>query len=297
MEEENVFLPLSNDIMFKRFFGSEDYVFLTTMLVESIFNLPRHSLDGSVITNSVKLDRETVYSKSFELDVLLTTPNGDIYLLEMQPIYNANAEIKNVMYACKVFDGELKSGGLYKEASKATLINFSKEIYLHKTDQIISKYVMTNVEDIRDKMLEEKLSILIVDIDSKNDKTYNEISNGFKLMRELLGAQTIEEIEIAIRKLNEPLLSNLLKDMVVFMEMDYVQDYSAQEKLIRSNLQDAKEEGIALGRASGLAEGEKNKQLEIAKMLIQNTETSLEQISLCTGLSIEELEKIQEEMK
>ena len=279
MEEEKVFLPLSNDIMFKRFFGSEDYVFLTTMLVESIFNLPRHSLDGSVITNSVKLDRETVYSKSFELDVLLTTPNGDIYLLEMQPIYNANAEIKNVMYACKVFDGELKSGGLYKEASKATLINFSKEIYLHKTDQIISKYVMTNVEDIRDKMLEEKLSILIVDIDSKNDKTYNEISNGFKLMRELLGAQTIEEIEIAIKNLNEPLLSNLLKDMVVFMEMDYVQDYSAQEKLIRSNLQDAKEEGIALGHA----EGEKNKQLEIAKIMLNSNEP-LEKISLFTRL-------------
>ena len=293
MEEEKVFLPLSNDIMFKRFFGSEDYVFLTTMLVESLFNLPRHSLDGSVITNSVKLDRETVYSKSFELDVLLTTPNGDIYLLEMQPIYNANAEIKNVMYACKVFDGELKSGGLYKEASKATLINFSKEIYLHKTDQIISKYVMTNVEDIRDKMLEEKLSILIVDIDSKNDKTYNEISNGFKLMRELLGAQTIEEIEIAIKNLNEPLLSNLLKDMVVFMEMDYVQDYSAQEKLIRSNLQDAKEEGIALGRASGLAEGEKNKQLEIAKIMLHSNEP-LEKVSLFTNLPIEELKNLQE---
>ena len=289
MEEENVFLPLSNDIMFKRFFGSEDYVFLTTMLVESLFNLPRHSLDGSVITNSVKLDRETVYSKSFELDVLLTTPNGDIYLLEMQPIYNANAEIKNVMYACKVFSGELKSGGLYKEASKVTLINFSKEIYLHKTDQIISKYVMTNVEDIRDKMLEEKLSILIVDIDSKNDKTYNEISNGFKLMRELLGAQTIEEIEIAIRKLNEPLLSNLLKDMVVFMEMDYVQDYSAQEKLIRSNLQDAKEEGIALGHA----EGEKNKQLEIAKIMLNSNEP-LEKVSLFTNLPIEELKNLQE---
>lgn len=293
MEEENVFLPLSNDIMFKRFFGSEDYVFLTTMLVESLFNLPRHSLDGSVITNSVKLDRETVYSKSFELDVLLTTPNGDIYLLEMQPVYNTNAEIKNVMYACKVFSGELKSGGLYKEASKVTLINFSKEIYLHKTDQIISKYVMTNVEDIRDKMLEEKLSILIVDIDSKNDKTYNEISNGFKLMRELLGAQTIEEIEIAIRKLNEPLLSNLLKDMVVFMEMDYVQDYSAQEKLIRSNLQDAKEEGIALGRASGLAEGEKNKQLEIAKIMLHSNEP-LEKVSLFTNLPIEELKNLQE---
>ena len=152
---------------------------------------------------------------------------------------------------------------------------------------------MTNVEDIRDKMLEEKLSILIVDIDSKNDKTYNEISNGFKLMRELLGAQTIEEIEIAIKNLNEPLLSNLLKDMVVFMEMDYVQDYSAQEKLIRSNLQDAKEEGIALGRASGLAEGEKNKQLEIAKIMLHSNEP-LEKVSLFTNLPIEELKNLQE---
>ena len=77
------------------------------------------------------------------------------------------------------------------------------------------------------------------------------------------------------------------------MEMDYVQDYSAQEKLIRSNLQDAKEEGIALGRASGLAEGEKNKQLEIAKIMLHSNEP-LEKVSLFTNLPIEELKNLQE---
>lgn len=32
-------------------------------------------------------------------------------------------------------------------------------------------------------------------------------------------------------------------------------------------------------------------------MLIQNTETPLEQISLCTGLSLEELKSLKEEIK
>ena len=73
------------------------------------------------------------------------------------------------------------------------------------------------------------------------------------------------------------------------MEMDYVQDYSAQEKLIRSNLQDAKEEGIALGHA----EGEKNKQLEIAKIMLNSNEP-LEKVSLFTNLPIEELKNLQE---
>lgn len=53
--------------------------------------------------------------------------------------------------------------------------------------------------------------------------------------------------KLAIENLNEPLLNNLLKDMVMLMEMDYVQDYRAQEKPIRSNLKDAKDKGLAEG--------------------------------------------------
>lgn len=72
------------------------------------------------------------------------------------------------------------------------------------------------------------------------------------------------------------------------MGNEYVQDYSIQEKLIRSRIDTAKNEG--------LAEGERNKQLEIAKMIIKNTNTSLEKISLCTGLSIEEVTKLKNEI-
>jgi len=274
--------------MFKRFFGSEDYVFLTTMLVESLFNMPRHSLDGSVITNSVKINRRTIYNKSFELDVLLETPNGDMFCLEMQPVYNMNAEIKNISYLCVVFSESLRKGNLYSEAKSATLINFSKKIYIHKSDKIIKKFYLISEDDLKDKALEDLISYLIVDIDTNNDKTYNNDSNGFKLMRQLLGAENLEDLENAIKNLNEPLLSNLLKDMVMFMELEYVQNYNAKEKLIRSNLHDAKE--------SGLAEGEKNKQLEIAVNFLKSN-VSLETIASCTGLSLEELKKLQEENK
>lgn len=72
------------------------------------------------------------------------------------------------------------------------------------------------------------------------------------------------------------------------MDKDYVQDYSSHEKLLKNQLEDAKIEAEAKGRA----EGERNKQLEIAKMFLKNTKSTLEEISLCTGLSIEELENL-----
>ena len=44
-------------------------------------------------------------------------------------------------------------------------------------------------------------------------------------------------------------------------------------------------------RNSAYSEGEKNKQLEIAKLMLSNNE-SLDKISMYTGLSISELEEI-----
>ena len=63
------------------------------------------------------------------------------------------------------------------------------------------------------------------------------------------------------------------------MEQDYVQDFSREELLQESRLETAREEG------------EKHKQLEIAKELLK-TALSLEEISKCTGLTVEELEKL-----
>lgn len=95
---------------FKKFLGSNEYIYLTTYLLETLFNLPKGSLDDSTITNSVPLNKTTIKNKGFEPDVILKTPKGEIYNIEMQQEYNKNAEVKNVMYISKLFAEELNVG-------------------------------------------------------------------------------------------------------------------------------------------------------------------------------------------
>ena len=93
-------------------------------------------------------------------------------------------------------------------------------------------------------------------------------------------------MEDIINKSNRKLTTKLLEEMVSFMNNKEVQDYSREEKLIETNLKTAKEEGRI--------EGATNKQLEIAKKMLQANK-SLEEISLFTGLSIRELEELKKE--
>lgn len=117
----------------------------------------------------------------------------------------------------------------------------------------------------------------------------------FESWRRLIGAETYEEAKEVADKSNNPLIKEALKEAVKFMDNDYVQDYSSHEKLLRNQLEDVKIEAEAKGRVEGRAEGRNEEKLEIAKMLLKNN-VQLEIISTSTGLSIEELEKIKEEI-
>ena len=281
----NEFLPLYRDLMFKQFFGTNKYIYLTIYLLESLLDLPEGSLNGSTITNSVNLDKETIQNKNFELDVVLKSPNGDIYNIEMQTTYNTNSEIKNVMYVTKLFSEQLKIGETYNKIKPVTLINLVKDINIHKTGNIINKYVMTNTTHPSDKILEDYLTIYIINIDKTNEVSYNKNKN-FEVIRNLLSAKSYEEMKNIVETSKNKLSDKLLKEMVNFMNNKEVQDYSRQEKLIRSNLITAKEEGRCEGKIEG--------KIEIAKKMLINNET-LEKISLFTDLSPEEIKKLKEE--
>lgn len=283
MKDNNEFIPLYTDLMIKKFLGTNEYIYLTTYLLETLLNLPKGSLDGSIITNSVKLDKETIKNKGFESDIVLKTPKGEIFDIEMQTIYNENAEIKNVMYISKIFSEELNIGETYDQVKPVTLINLVKNLKIHKTDEIIKKYVLTNVNYPSDKMLEDYFTIYIIDIDSKSKLSYNN-NKEFDIIRRFIGSDTLEKMKNIINESNGLISPKLLKEMINFMNDKEVQDYNRKEKLIRSNLKTAKEEGLAEGK------------LEVAKMLLLNTETPLEQISLCTNISLEELQKLQKEI-
>ena len=64
-----------------------------------------------------------------------------------------------------------------------------------------------------------------------------------------------------------------------------------EEKLKKTLIEDAKNEGIQEGKELGIQEGETKKQIEIAKNMLENKMVP-EMISKITGLSIAEIEAL-----
>lgn len=286
-EKTKEFIPLYRDLMFKNLFGTEENKRFTIDMLEKFFKLEKDSLKTAKIINSVKLDNETIINKRFELDIIVELENNEIINIEMQKVYDKNAEIKNFMYLTKLFSTEMNFGEKYKNVRQGTGLNFVKEMRLHKDNKrVIQRYVMTNEENPKDKLLPDLFSLTIIDIDPNCEIFYNEINEAFNNWRRFIGCETEEEL----REISEtdPILKEAYKECMRFMYNEYAQDYSLQEKLIRSQLDSFKEEGIEEGRLE-----EKH---SIAKEMLKHNKP-IEEIMTYTNLTKETLEKLKEEIK
>ena len=174
-----------------------------------------------------------------------------------------------------------------------------KKTKLHKNNKILNKNVFTNTEDTEDKILEKYLTIYIVNLDLESEVSYN-VNKEFDIIRRFINSETLEEMRKVISESSSIISNKLLEEMLRYMNNEEVQDYSRQEKLIRSNINTAREEGFSEGFANGVTEGFSKgiseEKINIAKNILKNSKMTLEEISLYTGLTVEELEKIKEEL-
>lgn len=279
------FIPPSNDLMFKNLFGTEENIMFTIDMLHKLLKLSYNELEELTIVNSVKLNKETIENKHFEMDVLIRLKNGDLINLEMQQEYDEEAESKSLMYLTGTFYKSLKKGESYDNVHKVIGITFVKNLKIHKDDKLIKKYFLTNEVKQDDKILKEKLCMIIVDLECACEYLDNE----FEGWRLFLNLETKEEME-EVRSI-ENILEDASKESDRFMELDYVQSFENDEKLRRSrekrHIEEARNEGISLG----LTQGRNEKQYEIVKAMIENNET-IDKIMLYTNLSKEEIQNI-----
>lgn len=250
-ENEKRFLTIHNDIVFKNLFGVDKNIKNTTSMLEEFFGFEKGYLNGSEITNSVVLDKETILTKKFELDIKLKDPYGNIYNLEMQRVLDKEAETKNLIYLTGIFFGSLTPGKNYSKMNKAIQLEFVKKDKRHKNNEIIRKYALCNVEDVEDRILEDLFGMYIIDVDQERFSEYNKDSK-FESWRRFIGAETKEELE-SIAK-GDKILETALKESLRFMNEDYVQDFSREELLYESRLDTAREEGLIQGKLEGKLE-------------------------------------------
>lgn len=284
-QEDNTYYGLNNDIVFKYIFGTEENKKYTIDLIGEILNIDKQKFISSKITNSVKLDRETIRKKQFETDVVIETKDV-IYSLEMQNENTLNTEIKNTMYGMKIFSNQLKKGEKYEKTKALIQICIVKDNKQEKGKKILIEKSNIRSEIKRDKKIVKDLfDIYVVDLGIELEK--EKITRRLKGWLELIKADTFEKYEEVKREYLE--LEEVMKKMEYVTEQECVQDHIADDKLLRSNISlwkkeardEGLKEGIREGKLKGITLGEEKATINIAKILLRRgmSEKEIEEIT------------------
>ena len=202
--------------------------------------------------------------------------------------YDRNASIKSVMYVTSIFSSQLKVAEDYNLTKQVTQINFVKD-NKYKNEKMIKKYTLMEQNSLADKIIPELFQIYVINVASEEKILYNKREKDFYLLMKLINAETLEEME-EIVKGNE-MMEKILEEMKRFSEEEYVQDYHAQEVLIRSQHNSEMKE-IENQHDNEMKESKE----EVVRNLLK-TSLTIEEIAKATNMSIEEVTKLKNSNK
>lgn len=279
------FFKGTNDNMFKAIFTpKKNRELLKEFLKRSLKEVTSINLDDLIILSS-EIAKTNVHMKGKTVDILAETKN-EILNIELNNGYYPALHKRNASYIFSKYSEEIKVSETYNKMKMFIQINFTKglskdypslEIYTLKGEKSNKKYI-------------DNLIILEFNIDKIKNECYNGNKEfnfvaaldleGAELDKICEGDKYMELFEKEVKRLNEN------QKFTEFMSAE-----EEEEKLKKTLIEDAKNEGIQEGKELGIQEGETKKQIEIAKNMLENKMVP-EMISKITGLSIAEIEAL-----
>ena len=258
-DNDKKIVKLKLDIIFKKIFGDEHHKEIITSFIADILEIPFESIK-SVTINNVELMPEYIENKFGRLDLKLNV-DGRIINVEMQ-VKNVSAfKDRTLFYWAKLFTEDLLSGEKYKKLNETICINildfnlFDFEGY-HSHFQVLEKD--------RHELLTDKFSIHFLELPKikkyKQGKPIEEWLNLINAKKEsdLMAIETttknpqIKEVIFKIRELSAD---------EIFRELSFKHEKYLHDRA--SELDDATEKGIGIGRK----EGREQREAEIVKAM------------------------------
>jgi predicted transposase/invertase (TIGR01784 family) len=300
MKTEEKIIPLNFDYVFVSIFNNPENIkileaFLTDYLSDS-------NVKGNLKVAPRDLSLEDKNARRKQVDLILYR-GTDIVNIELNNSFTPNLLERNVVYASNIHGGQLKyNDNTYSHIASTLQINLnaSNKIY---TKELLEEYVLYDVKTKR--QLTKKLKIDVLNLQNYNKKWYTLKEKRLARWSKIFLASTKEELESMI---GEDLMEKEVKDKLVdevdrcSHDREFVELYSmyTKEELERNTiLEDEKKEareeghreGYNAGHEEGVKEGAINKQIEIAKNLL-NMNLSVEQIKEATGLKTEKIKSL-----
>ena len=291
MTKTKPFYTAKNDKVFKTIMADEDNKKMLIKFLERILNKKIEEL--TYLKNELTINYPLEKRKT--VDVLVKTE--DLYIhLELNNGYNDYLHMRNFCYFTNIYSKKTKAGRNYNLKEIFIQINFTyKNIIKSRLD--------------KNKILEDKELLRIYKVMDKDLKTYIENLEIWEFNMDRIMQIWYDNNESEIEKYKHLIMldSNLDELEKLSKGDDLVEEFKEEIKELNENEtytswltpeEDAEfilntEKSISYDE--GLEKGKKNKQIEIAKNLLK-TNLIFEDISKATGLSIEELEKIKNEI-
>ena len=277
-KENKRVLNLKNDIVFKAFFsrkGNEKF------LIDFLESLLETKIESIEIREEVNLEQLKNEEKAGRLDLQAKLGDGTIVNIELQMRNEHNIEERTTYYSSKVISRETKRGTDYRDINQVIMINilgyemFGFDEYISKTAIVLDKHRDYEVlRGIQWYFIElPKFRRLRPDMNEEINQWLLFIDN-WKEGVKMAGKEN--KIFERARK-----------------EMNYLTGDAAVQRLaeLREKWEMDRVSAINYATKKGNSEGAKEKQIEIAKKMIEEN-MPIDTIVRITGLTEEEIKKI-----
>ncbi len=295
MDTEVKFYTCKNDRAFKEVFMKKENSDLLTLLLEKILKVKVNEIEYLNLEDNV--DNINVRRKSY--DLRLNTDKGRILVEVNASIYDYSHE-RQTAYLCNEYSHITLSGEDYSEdidiiqinLTYGKMKNFSKENkYLYDDKE----YRIFMIQDEENKKYVKNFKIYDINMDYymnfwyTNDKEKIE-ENKYLIMLNL-GQDDLEKLSKKDRKV-EKYMAEIKKINIEPKFIEFISYEEDQKKREKTRLRKAEESGFEQGIEQGIEQGSLSKSKEIAESLLkQNIDINI--IAECTGLSLDELKKIE----
>ena len=267
-----------------------DKAFKEIMMKKENFNILKKVLESILEVTIEKIELQplhiptgNIHIKGKEVDLLVITEQGKIEV-EVNTYYNDYVRVRNFSYITNIYNNQVTVGDKYSEDTNVIQINLNYGIPDTKYNRIYKVRDEEGKEYIKNfyiyEINMEKLKKIWYDkneLEIEKNKYLLMLDMEIKDIKKLPKDKVVREYMEKIEKLNnDPMFINW-----IMKEKD-------EQMIKNTQLYNATQEGINIGINQGLQKRNK----EIAKSMIQEN-MNLELICKITGLSKEEIEKLQ----
>ena len=286
-----------NDFYFKYLLGSEQRKHLTIQFLNAVLYENEETQIEDVSFLDKDQDPEFAHEKLSKLDILARTNTGMQIDIEVQILKHAYLSERFLYYWAGLYGSQLKEKDQYTQLKPTISIILLDFVYLPETAWH-NVYHVCN--DISKQRLTEHFAMHFIEM---KKFTYSDIKKLTKLGTWAAYFSNCDTKEMEVLTMNNNVMKDVAKAENAFTNDETMRyQYMLRGKAIRdyySGLDDAKQEGIAIGeergeergRKLGLAQGvQQEKMANILGMLREGID--MEVIAKITSCSIEEIRRI-----